>query len=572
MVQNDVFYRKWRPQSLNDLVGQDHIVATLKASLEQERIAHAYLFVGPRGTGKTSTARILAKAINCENNGGKGEPCNRCNICIEIGEGSFIDLHEIDAASHRGVDDMRDLISKLPTMPNVARKKVYVIDEVHGLTNYAEEALLKTLEEPPQHVIFVLATTEEGSVRSTIASRCQKLHFRKIGQDDAVSRLSFIASQENLKVNDDILGVLVRAAEGSLRDASNFLENLVLNAGDNPSMEAAENLFGTYWSARAYSLLNLSADRNSLPEVLHKIGELYSQGVDMRQLQKELIVEARSLLLIKAGVGTTLGLTAEDLELRNRLSQKFDLQYISELLGKMVEVELKSGESPLKIELIFVEMSIGNGPANTQNLEPENLKSYAKDSPLDDQKKDKNTDATEAAVIQNQISNKSEAIVPSKEEVASNLTQESQRGGGSDIPQEEMDDQRVVIDSTDLSIDDLQSRWKAIVDQFKGIGAGGNIDAFLRSVSVPIAINDQSIVIGFYHDFHKQKIEDPRYKPLVEKKLSEILGKHYSLECEKIDREKSVGHLVKAAIDMGAEAVDEQSMKAILEGEDGKSE
>ena len=135
-----------------------------------------------------------------------------------------------------------------------------------------------------------------------------------------------------------------------------------------------------------------------------------------------------------------------------------------------------------------------------------------------------------------------------------------------------MDDQRVVIDSTDLSIDDLQSRWKAIVDQFKGIGAGGNIDAFLRSVSVPIAINDQSIVIGFYHDFHKQKIEDPRYKPLVEKKLSEILGKHYSLECEKIDREKSVGHLVKAAIDMGAEAVDEQSMKAILEGEDGKSE
>ena len=572
MVQNDVFYRKWRPQSLNDLVGQDHIVATLKASLEQERIAHAYLFVGPRGTGKTSTARILAKAINCENNGGKGEPCNRCNICIEIGEGSFIDLHEIDAASHRGVDDMRDLISKLPTMPNVARKKVYVIDEVHGLTNYAEEALLKTLEEPPQHVIFVLATTEEGSVRSTIASRCQKLHFRKIGQDDAVSRLSFIASQENLKVNDDILGVLVRAAEGSLRDASNFLENLVLNAGDNPSMEAAENLFGTYWSARAYSLLNLSADRNSLPEVLHKIGELYSQGVDMRQLQKELIVEARSLLLIKAGVGTTLGLTAEDLELRNRLSQKFHLQYISELLGKMVEVELKSGESPLKIELIFVEMSIGNGPANTLNLEPENLESYAKDSPLDDQKKDKNTDATEAAVIQNQISNKSEAIVPSKEEVASNLTQESQRGGGSDIPQEEMDDQRVVIDSTDLSIDDLQSRWKAIVDQFKGIGAGGNIDAFLRSVSVPIAINDQSIVIGFYHDFHKQKIEDPRYKPLVEKKLSEILGKHYSLECEKIDREKSVGHLVKAAIDMGAEAVDEQSMKAILEGEDGKSE
>ena len=572
MVQNDVYYRKWRPQSLNDLVGQDHIVATLKASLEQERIAHAYLFVGPRGTGKTSTARILAKAINCENNDGKGEPCNRCNICREIGEGSFIDLHEIDAASHRGVDDMRDLISKLPTMPNVARKKVYVIDEVHGLTNYAEEALLKTLEEPPQHVIFVLATTEEGSVRSTIASRCQKLHFRKIAQEDAVSRLAFIASQENLEVSDDILGVLVRAAEGSLRDASNFLENLVLSAGDNPSMEAAENLFGTYWSARAYSLLNLSADSNSLPEVLHKIGELYAEGVDMRQLQRELIVEARSLLLIKAGVGNTLGLTAEDLELRNRLSRKFDLQYISELLGKMVDVELKSGESPLKIELIFVEMSIGNVPSDVQNFEPEKLEPYVEDAALVDQKKGTNTYIKETDLVTNQISNKSEAVAPNREETAVNLMKDSQLASEPGIPQEKIDDQRVVIDSADLSIEDLQSRWKAIVDQFKGIGAGGNIDAFLRSVSVPIAINDQNIVIGFYHDFHKQKIEDPRYKPLVEKKLSEILGKHYSLECEKIDRKKSVGHLVKAAIDMGAEAVDEQSMRAILEGEDGNSE
>ena len=568
MVQNDVFYRKWRPQFLNDLVGQDHIVATLKASLEQERIAHAYLFVGPRGTGKTSTARILAKAINCENNDGKGEPCNRCDICTQIGEGSFIDLHEIDAASHRGVDDMRDLISKLPTMPNVARKKVYVIDEVHGLTNYAEEALLKTLEEPPGHVIFVLATTEEGSVRSTIASRCQKLHFRKIGQEDAISRLSFIAAQENLKVSDDILGVLVRAAEGSLRDASNFLENLVLNAGDNPSMEEAENLFGTYWSARAYSLLNLSADRNSLQEVLHKIGELYAQGVDMRQLQRELIVEARSLLLIKAGVGATLGLTVEDLELRNRLSQKFDLQYISDLLGKMVQVELKSGESPLKIELIFVEMNIGNGLTQRQTLEPENLEPYVGHSSLVDQKKDKNTDAAEQDLIMNQIPTESHIVVPNKEEAA----KDSQIEDMPHIPQGEIDDQRIVIDSADLSVEDLQARWKAIVDQFKGIGAGGNIDAFLRSVSVPISINGQSIVIGFYHDFHKQKIEDPRYKPLVEKKLSEILGNHYSIECEKIDREKSVGHLVKAAIDMGAEAVDEQSMKAILEGEGGKSE
>ena len=571
MVQNDVFYRKWRPQSLHDLVGQDHVVSTLKASLEQGRVAHAYLFVGPRGTGKTSTARILAKAINCENNDGKGEPCNRCSICTQIGEGSFIDLHEIDAASHRGVEDMRDLISKLPTMPNVARKKVYVIDEVHGLTNYAEEALLKTLEEPPQHVVFVLATTEEGSVRSTIASRCQKLHFRKIGQTDAISRLSFIASQENLKVDNDTLGVLVRAAEGSLRDASNFLENLVLNAGNSPSLEEAENLFGTYWSARAYSLMNLSAARDSLQDVLLKIGELYAQGVDMRQLQRELIVESRSLLLIKAGVGSTLGLTPDDLELRQKLSGEFNLQYLSEFLRQLVAIDVKSGASPLQLELIFVEMNIGRETSRIQEVAPDHNKSESKDPPVFEEKLDKGTDNASNLIVTDSTPMETKVVKPKNEDLVDHLA--TVKTNDEQVVVAETKNEVVLpIEGSTISIGDLQSRWKVIVDQFKGVGANGNIDAFLRSVSIPIDIDDEKIVLGFYHDFHKQKIEDPKYKPLVEKKLSEILGRHYVLICEKIDREKSVGHLVKAAIDMGAEVVDEQSMKTILEGEDDQSE
>ncbi|MDD5082455.1 MAG: DNA polymerase III subunit gamma/tau, partial [Dehalococcoidales bacterium] len=213
-----VFYRKWRPQTLADVVGQEHVTQTLRNALSSGRVSHAYLFCGPRGTGKTSTGRILAKAVNCLNNG-QGEPCNTCPLCQSITEGRSLDVIEIDAASNRGIDDIRELRERVNYAPNQARRKVYIIDEVHMLTKEASNALLKTLEEPPPHVIFILATTEAHRILPTILSRCQRFDFRHISRADVVAKLTQICQAESVNIEPASLRLIARGASGSLRDA-----------------------------------------------------------------------------------------------------------------------------------------------------------------------------------------------------------------------------------------------------------------------------------------------------------------------------------------------------------------
>ena len=217
-MTSQVFYRKWRPQTLTEVVGQELVTKTLLNALSSGRVSHAYLFCGPRGTGKTSTGRILAKAVNCLTNG-KGEPCNTCPICQAITEGGALDVIEIDAASNRGIDEIRDLREKVNYAPNQARYKVYIIDEVHMLTKEASNALLKTLEEPPPHIIFILATTESHKILTTIMSRCQRFDFRRISQVDITSTLTNICSAEHINIEPEGLRLIAKSATGSLRDA-----------------------------------------------------------------------------------------------------------------------------------------------------------------------------------------------------------------------------------------------------------------------------------------------------------------------------------------------------------------
>jgi DNA polymerase-3 subunit gamma/tau len=242
-MEQQVFYRKWRPQTLADVAGQEHVTRTLLNALSSGHVSHAYLFCGPRGTGKTSTGRILSKAVNCTSNG-KGEPCNKCEMCISITEGRAMDVIEIDAASNRGIDEIRNLRERVNYAPGNAKFKVYIIDEFHMLTKEASNALLKTLEEPPSSVIFILATTEAHKVLPTIMSRCQRFDFHRISQTVITDKLKQICDSEGITIDREALNVLAKNATGSLRDAENLLEKLYTHYGSDINLNQVRDMLG----------------------------------------------------------------------------------------------------------------------------------------------------------------------------------------------------------------------------------------------------------------------------------------------------------------------------------------
>lgn len=292
-----VLYRKWRPKTFSDVSGQPHITETLMNEVRESRLAHAYLFTGSRGTGKTSCAKILSKAINCINPV-DGNPCNKCEICKGIDNGSILDVVEIDAASNRGIDDIRALREESAFTPAQAKYRVYIIDEVHMLTIEAFNALLKTLEEPPSHIVFILATTEVQKLPSTILSRCQRFDFRRISVDAIVSRLKYVCQNENVTIDDDAAVLIARIADGGMRDALSILDRC-LSISENIDVNVVSDAAGIMSKSHLFALSEAFKNKDT-SKALNIIDELHNSSCDTERLCTELTNHFRSLLIIKS--------------------------------------------------------------------------------------------------------------------------------------------------------------------------------------------------------------------------------------------------------------------------------
>ena len=350
-VRSTVLYRKWRPDDFDSVAGQDAVVRTLRNAVGQDKIAHAYLFCGPRGTGKTTTARILARAIN-----GIAPSAG----ALDGGNDALgFDLVEIDAASNRGIDDIRDLRERANYQPGSARFKVYLIDEVHQLTGAAADALLKTLEEPPPHVVFILATTDPEALKPTILSRCQRYDFRRVAVDDIVGRLRTIADAESIAISDDALRLIAREATGSLRDAVNLLDQLWTTCGDDISLDAAQEALGLSPDARALELV-AAALRKDLSGGLAVLGAVQSDAIDFLRFKKQVVTHLRHILLLLTGAEGSLSLSQPEQDQLRKAGEGIEPGAAVASLRAFADADVRSDPySPLPLELALAEIVYG---------------------------------------------------------------------------------------------------------------------------------------------------------------------------------------------------------------------
>ncbi|MCI0671622.1 MAG: DNA polymerase III subunit gamma/tau [Myxococcaceae bacterium] len=293
-----VLARKWRPQTFQDMTGQEHVVRTVANAIRLDRVAHAYLFCGPRGVGKTTAARLLAKALNCHQ-GPTAEPCGTCQACTEIAAGTCVDVQEIDGASNNGVENVRELRDSAKYLPQRDRNKIFIIDEVHMLSGAAFNALLKTLEEPPGHVKFIFATTEAHKLPDTILSRCQRHNFRRIPAATMLARLKQIAQAEGLRISDAALSQVVRQSEGGMRDALSLLDQVLSACGEAPTDEAVAEALGTIDRTVVQDVAEALVQRDA-KRVLARVADVYERGVDLKRLAEELALQLRHVFVARA--------------------------------------------------------------------------------------------------------------------------------------------------------------------------------------------------------------------------------------------------------------------------------
>ena len=540
---SQALYRKWRPGLWNQVVGQEHIVQTLQNAIRSDRVGHAYLFAGPRGTGKTTMARLLAKAVNCLEEDASHRPCNHCLNCQGVNNGNFLDLIEIDAASNTSVDDVRDLRDRINFSPSQGKYKVYIIDEVHMLSTAAFNALLKTLEEPPAHAIFILATTEVHKIPATVLSRCQRHEFRRIPVNDIVVYLQEILKGENLQADADVLLLIARQSTGCMRDAISLLDQLS-SSGGNITLAMAQTVLGTATHQSIFELVNAILDTNTAAG-LNSIHQALDSGSDPRQYARQVVEYLRSIMLVQMGSADQVDSTAEQRLQMADHARRFDrsrLLNTLRLFNNAATENRGTWQPSLLLELAMaesIEQPVTTPPVPLENHPPAVVQ------------------ASHPAVVVSTPSPARQTSEPARQ--VHETTQPVPPADRAPSPPAR---------TADITLDDITKAWGQIKTTLKK--RSPQTEALLNSCK-PVAFKAGTLILGFASDVVKSKMESNDNKDLTSQVISQVMGTNLSIQCAITGNKAAVdpldlgiegGGLVSTALDLGGKIVTKKKSSA----------
>lgn len=513
------YYRKWRPMGWGEVIGQDHVTRTLCNAVAQGNIAHAYLFSGPRGTGKTTTARILAKAANCLAEDEAARPCNTCENCLDINQGRFLDLIEIDAASNTSVDDVRDLREKINFSPTKGRVKVYIIDEVHMLSNAAFNALLKTLEEPPAHAIFILATTEVHKIPATVLSRCQRHAFRRIPLNFIQAQLKHIAEAEGIAVETTALTAIARQATGSMRDAVSLLDQLA-STGSEVTLTLTQQVLGTAAHQSVFDLAEALL-RDNAGEGMSIVNHALDSGSDPRQYARQVVDVLRAVLMIKMGNADQVEGAAEDLERMKEFAQRFSQ---GRLIGairafdRAAQHSYTSWQPGLQLELAVArsvrsESDKADDPQKSDEptVVPPETRLQKKTHP---QRTQKERDANKGATVKAEGSPSKK--IDKMEKLGSVKPSQDQPG--------------------EFDIGLIKSQWKEVRDAAKTVSP--ETAALLNSCR-SVTMRHGRLALGFASELLRSKMENGQNIENARRAIERVTGAQVEIDCRVAGREEN---------------------------------